>query len=56
MDINIPVCLVCEEEIKNDVYMYDNDDIFCSDDCKEVDREDEIEREGEKCWRDSHVS
>ena len=46
MDINIPVCLICEEEIENDVYMYDGDDLFCSDDCKEVSKEDEIEREG----------
>ena len=38
------ICITCEEEIK-DVYMYDSHELFCSDDCKEVNREDEIERE-----------
>ena len=38
------ICIVCGEEIK-DVYMYDSDDLFCSDNCKEVNKEDEIENE-----------
>ena len=38
------ICIVCGKEIK-DVYMYDSHELFCSDDCKEVNREDEIERE-----------
>jgi|19_taG_2_1085344.scaffolds.fasta_scaffold77928_1 hypothetical protein len=43
------ICIVCGEEIK-DVYMYDSDDLFCSDDCKEVNKEDEIERlESSEC-------
>ena len=38
------ICITCEEEIK-DVYMYDSHELFCSDDCKEVNKEDEIENE-----------
>jgi len=50
MNINIPVCIICEEEIEDDVYMYDSDDLFCSDDCKEVSKEDEIGRlESSEC-------
>jgi len=38
------ICIVCGKEIK-DVYMYDSHELFCSDDCKEVNKEDEIENE-----------
>ena len=39
------ICIVCGKEIK-DVYMYDSHELFCSDDCKEVNREEEIEECG----------
>ena len=51
------ICIVCGEEIK-DVYMYDSDDLFCSDDCKEVNKEDETEECGHckgECIMDEDV-
>ena len=57
MNINIPVCIICEEEIEDDVYMYDSDDLFCSDDCKEVSKEDEIGRlESSECGQTEEVN
>ena len=48
---NIPVCIVCEEEIEDDGNMYDSYDVFCGDNCKEINDEEEMEA---MIWNDHY--